>query len=613
MPRMPLPESKARWSGAICALAAVIFILFAGSHSRATGIAAASLPPLPSTWPSSLQLGMADSPGGAAALKATAPFGFRYQYLAGGDNTGNGWATWNTDGAFVTYYLQDSLGSSITPVFTYYMLLQSSPGASSGEADADYNNLQNTATMTAYFNDLKLFFQRAKGPNPVVLHVEPDLWGYLEQRTPTDDATKVPAQVASTGLTELSGLPNNVSGFAQAVVRLRDLYAPNVIVAYHLSIWGTGTDIVYADPPDAQVDALATKAANFYKSLGANFDIVFAEFSDRDAGFKQYVYGDGGASWWDAGDFSRNIRFLTDFVSLAQKRIVMWQIPFGNEKMLAENNTWDHYQDNKVEWLLDNPGRGNLSSYIQAGVVAFLFGRGADGATCACDSNNDGITNPPAINGNTLQSFTADDDGGFFRQKAAAYYAQGAMSLNGGSDPPATATVPATVTPVSTSTPIATTTATRTATPTPIASATRTRTPTVTATRTATRTPTRTSVPPTATATQVASQWTTGAVAQPSTIKKGKTEQLKVTVRSSLRTSALVDIEVYGPDGTRVYQTYTDNVSFSANTARSFQANWIVPSSSAIGTFSVKVGIFSPGWGTMYSWNNQAASFVVTN
>ena len=29
-------------------------------------------------------------------------FEFRYQYLAGGVNTGNGWATWNTDGQFVT-------------------------------------------------------------------------------------------------------------------------------------------------------------------------------------------------------------------------------------------------------------------------------------------------------------------------------------------------------------------------------------------------------------------------------------------------------------------------------------------------------------------------------
>src|SRR5688572_25573351 len=45
---------------------------------------------LPVGWPDTLQLGMADSPGGAAAMKATAPFGFRYQYLTGGANTGSG-------------------------------------------------------------------------------------------------------------------------------------------------------------------------------------------------------------------------------------------------------------------------------------------------------------------------------------------------------------------------------------------------------------------------------------------------------------------------------------------------------------------------------------------
>ncbi|MDE3094366.1 MAG: hypothetical protein KGK07_00005, partial [Chloroflexota bacterium] len=58
-----------------------------------------------------------------------------------------------------------------------------------------------------------------------------------------------------------------------------------------------------------------------------------------------------------------------------------------------------------------------------------LFGRGADGATCACDAAGDGITNPAPINGNTGVSLSADDDGGFFRQKAAAYYAAGAMRL----------------------------------------------------------------------------------------------------------------------------------------------------------------------------------------
>ena len=62
-----------------------------------------ALPAMPSAWPSThFELGLADAPGGAAALHAKSAFGFRYQYLAGGVNTGNGWATWNTNGQFVS-------------------------------------------------------------------------------------------------------------------------------------------------------------------------------------------------------------------------------------------------------------------------------------------------------------------------------------------------------------------------------------------------------------------------------------------------------------------------------------------------------------------------------
>ena len=59
-------------------------------------------------------------------------------------------------------------------------------------------------------------------------------------------------------------------------------------VGYHVSVWGTGVDIGLSNPSDATVDALAARAAAFYTSLGANFDIAFAEFSDRDSGFYQY-------------------------------------------------------------------------------------------------------------------------------------------------------------------------------------------------------------------------------------------------------------------------------------------------------------------------------------
>src|SRR5882724_5846841 len=106
--------------------------------------AAAAQAPLPSDWPAQLELGVADSPGGAAAMRAAAPFRFRYQYLAGGVNTGGGWATWNTNGDFPTFYIQDSVAHGVIPVFTYYMLLQSLPGGG-GESDAVFTNLNNTA------------------------------------------------------------------------------------------------------------------------------------------------------------------------------------------------------------------------------------------------------------------------------------------------------------------------------------------------------------------------------------------------------------------------------------------------------------------------------------
>jgi hypothetical protein len=228
--------------------------------------------------------------------------------------------------------------------------------------------------------------------------------------------------VASTGDPDLKGLPNDVSGFARAVVRLRNRYAKNVRLGYHLSVWGTKTDIGLQDPPDKQVDALGRRAARFYKSLHARFDMTFAEFSDRDAGFKQLVYGDGGASWWNAADFRRDVRFDRVYSKRAGQRIVKWQIPLGNTLMRAMDDTWGHYRDNRVQWLLGAHNNKHLRAYAGAGVVALLFGGGADGTTCACDARGDGVTNPPPKHGNTRKSLSGDDDGGYFRQRVQAYY-----------------------------------------------------------------------------------------------------------------------------------------------------------------------------------------------
>lgn len=77
-------------------------------------------------------------------------------------------------------YARESWARGKIPVFSYYMLLQSRPGGGD-EAHADLANLRNAATMKAYWADVRLLFERIKGDRPLVVHVEPDLWGYLEQ------------------------------------------------------------------------------------------------------------------------------------------------------------------------------------------------------------------------------------------------------------------------------------------------------------------------------------------------------------------------------------------------------------------------------------------------
>lgn len=367
---------------------------------------AAKLPPLPAHWPRTLQIGLSDAPGGAAALRKAAPFGFRYQYLAGGVNTGQGWATWNPDGTFASMYVQDSWAHGEVPVLSYYMLLQSKPGGGD-EAHADLANLRNAQTMASYWSDVQLLFERVRGAKPVVVHVEPDLWGYLEQANATTLA----------------------ASFAQHWIALRNRLAPNVLLAYHMSGWGTKHDIASEDPPDATVRAYAAQSAAFYLSLHARFDVSFEDFSDRDAGFYAKINGNPN-TWFTPADFHRHLLYAQTFVQLAGVRMVAWQIPLGNTVMRAMDNTWDHFQDNRVQWLLGPSGRAYLRAYVAAGFVGFLFGRGADGATCACDAANDGVTNPAPINGNTRPSLSADDDGGYFKAQARAYYRGGALALH---------------------------------------------------------------------------------------------------------------------------------------------------------------------------------------
>jgi hypothetical protein len=253
------------------------------------------------------------------------------------------------------------------------------------------------------------------------------MWGYVEQ-TVGDRAAAQPAAVASTGLRELRGLPNNVSGLARAIVHLRNLYAPNVLLGYHLSVFGTDKDLHSSGLTDAQTDAIGARAVAFYRSLHARFDLVFAEYTNSDAGYQQIVLGQPNP-FWSATDYARQVRFLADVHRALSLPIVLWQIPVGNTLYRAENNTTGHYQDNRVQWLLATGSRPRLRAYMRVGVVALLFGSGVSGGTCACDAQHDGITNPPPVDGNDRLSINADDDGGYLASRVRAYYRTGPLRL----------------------------------------------------------------------------------------------------------------------------------------------------------------------------------------
>jgi hypothetical protein len=320
----------------------------------------APLAVLPLGWPHQLLLGVADSPGDAGSLAAHARVDARYQYLAGGVNTGAGWATWNPRGTFASLYVQESIAHRMIPVLTYYQLLQSRPSVGPDELHRDLSNLRNPGTMRAYWADWSLLLRRVapgSARHLVVIHIEPDLWGYLEQAHAVALARS----------------------FAHRLIALRNRLAPHVLLAWHLSVWGTREDPTYSKPSLSHMDVLAAESAAFYESLHAPFDLVFNDVTDRDAGFYQFVLGNP-QTWWGPADFARLNGYLTGFTRRTGAAIVLWQLPLGNT---ALNNTWGRYRDNRVRWWLGRSGRSHLRATRNAGVIGLLFGGGATGTTSA--------------------------------------------------------------------------------------------------------------------------------------------------------------------------------------------------------------------------------------
>jgi hypothetical protein len=465
-----------------------------------------------------------------------APWDYAYTYLAGGVNTsGSWWNSWGANGSFPIGYGNSALSHGYIPVFIYYTLLGSSGSCSGCDAHQEvFSNLNNPGLMQSYYQNFAMLMQRlstsayggVQGLGRIsIVDIEPDLSGFVEQAVngancygycngQGNSPTNLSVSVASSGDADVAGYPNTYQGFNWALLHLRDLYAPNVKLAVHVSDWAVNTDIGSSTSASVDATALGQQAGSFAAQSGAvntqpgtsTYDLVFNDPSDHDAGWQSTVNHNNN-TWWDRNNvtfpnFHRWEAYISAIHQATGKGVMAWQVPMGNQYFDTENNTTDHYQDNRVEYFFSHVGE-----LVQAGLVASLFGQGGVN-TYYYDASGDGITNPASTctglgySGgqicNNHQSTVSDDDGGYLRMVAQQYYASGGYPLSGGAPtaptsttvPPTSTATPAPPAATGTQTPVAPT-ATGTSTPAPLAS---TNTP-------ALPTSTRTMVPPATTST----------------------------------------------------------------------------------------------------------------
>jgi hypothetical protein len=276
-------------------------------------------------------------------------------------------------GAFVSGFVTKAGKASppLIPMFTYYEILQASK-VSEGAAEVTMA-ATNASVMTRYFADWRFMLQKI-GNARAIVHIEPDFWGYAEQHA--SDPTTETAAVASANSTDCASMPNTIAGMGKCMVAMAHKYAPNAFVGLHASAWGTNMDVALNTDPKLDVAGEAKKLATFLAACGeSDADLVIVEASDRDAGYYQSM---GKQTFWDATNatlpsFHQDFAWVKALTEALGKPALYWQIPLGNAN---QNNTANHWKDNRVDYFFAHPGE-----LAAAHAIGAVFGAGAGDQT----------------------------------------------------------------------------------------------------------------------------------------------------------------------------------------------------------------------------------------
>lgn len=335
-----------------------------------------------------------------------APFDMRYAYVHSAPAPSSdyysaslcqaGWSSWwgcwsgstTAPGYYVTWndqhVTQATYQGSAHPqkmFWTWYSLRDLGDLAGEGDGPGEVKAINRVDLLTRYMNDYRFFLQTIGSAHDSI-DIEPDFWGYVSS---LGDPHQVAAQVSASNPTDCGSQENSAAGLARCLIVMAHKYAPNTAAGMHLTCWNWQTD--------------TQGCVKAYSSLGAqNADFLVADVSDRDAGwYAQPAHGSRDNFWNDqkAAAFLSYIKTMADSVG---RPVVLWQIPIGN---MAQNNTYGHYQDDKVDWFF-----AHMDQVANAHIAALLFGPGEQEQT------------------------TAESDGGNLINKTIAYRASGGTPLN---------------------------------------------------------------------------------------------------------------------------------------------------------------------------------------
>jgi hypothetical protein len=303
---------------------------------------------------------MADSTAKAA------PFDGRYQYVAGGifdgsapcdscaanctaggqscANGGPGcawWGCWQYDqdppGQFIAGFVGTVKADKQIPMIDYYQALQAS-GVNEGGAEVDVMN--DAGFLLRYLSDFRFMLQRI-GTDKAIVHIEPDFWGYAEQKN--EDPHALPAAVKAANPTDCAALEDSIAGLGRCMIAMTRKYAPSAKVGLHASAWGTKMDVLENADPAFDVAAEAHKLGTFLLAAGAgDGDFVAADMSDRDAG---WYATQGRNTWWDdtnatLPNFHQAFAWAKALAETTGKPIVWWQVPVGNPTLPDSGQGW---------------------------------------------------------------------------------------------------------------------------------------------------------------------------------------------------------------------------------------------------------------------------------